>query len=291
MPRSAPFSIVLLLTNFGCFGPTDLINGFVFNLPEPEFCSEDDHLLTPGDFGLEFEPFDVALPNGNIIRGWLTHAQTGAPVIGTVMFNNPSKGFQACFLPFIAVLADEGFNVVSYDYEGFGDSDGTKSIDNIAPNAEAVLSWVLDSDDPFRQSVALFGVSLGTGPSIWLAAEYPQQVWALILDSAYAIPPTMNFPSLQGLLSLLVPYAIPEFPPEMHNTTNILRTQAPLLMLHGSVDPLSTIEGAQMVFDRSPNPIGFVEFTGAGHVEAIFTEPERYEQEVFSFLESFAPAN
>lgn len=291
MPRLAHLSMGLLLTSFGCFGPTDLINGFVFNLPKPEFCQEDDHLLTPDDLGLEFEPFDVALPNGNIIRGWLTYAETGAPVIGTVMFNNPSKGFQACFLPFISVLAEEGFNVVSYDYEGFGDSDGTQSIGNIAADAEAVLSWVLDSDDPFRQSVAMIGVSLGTGPSIRLAAEYPQRVWAIVLDSAYAIPPMMNFPSLEGLLSLLVPYAIQEFPPEMHNTANILRTQAPLLMLHGSADPLTTIEGAWMVFDRAPNPIGFVEFPGAGHVESVFTEPERYEQEVFSFLGSFAPAN
>lgn len=291
MPRLSHLSIILLLANCGCFSPTDLINGFVFNLPEPEFCSADDHLLTPGDFGLEFEPFDIALPNGNSVRGWLTHAETGAPVIGTVMFNNPSKGFQACFLPFFSVLAEGGFNVVSYDYQGFGISEGTKSIDHIADDAEAVLSWVLDSDDPFRQSVAIIGVSLGTGPSIHLAAEFPQRVWALVLDSAYAIPPTMNFPSLEGLLTLLVPYAIQEFPPEMHNTTNISRTQAPLLMLHGSADPLTTIEGAWMVFDQAPNPIGFVEFAGAGHVEALFTEPERYEQEVFSFLGSFAPAN
>ncbi len=291
MSKVAGLAVWVVITGLGCAAPIDVVNGFVFNLPEPALCNEEAESLTPADFDLAFEPFSVQPTDGDTVRGWFIQAATADSPRGTVMLNNPSKGFRACFLQFLAVLAEDGYNVVSYDYEGFADSDGIKGVEHLARDAQAVFDWVIESDDPARQSLAIVGVSLGTGPSLMLAARYPQRVWAVVLDSAYAIPPQFDVPSLAGLFSLVVPYALPGFPSAIDNSINIESVQAPLLMLHGDADPLTAVAGAQMVFAGAPNGVKFVEFPDLGHVEAIFVQPDLYEQEVLSFLNSFAPGN
>ena len=283
--------ICVLTTGLACAGPIDVVNGFVFNLPEPAFCNEEAESLTPADFDLAFEPFSVQPIGGDTVRGWFIQAATADSPRGTVMLNNPSKGFRACLLQFLGVLAEGGYNVVTYDYEGFADSDGNKSVGHLARDARAVLEWVIDSPDPARQSVALIGISLGTGPSLMLAAERPERVWAVVLDSAYVIPPVFDFPSLAGLFSLIVPYGIEGFPVEIDNSVNIDSARAPLLMLHGTADPLTVLEGARALFDAAPNPVEFVEFPGLGHVEAVSVESAVYQQTVGSFLANFQPNN
>lgn len=284
MCRFVLANVVLLITGVGCFDPAGLINGFLFSGDDFSACAPFAEDLTPLDYGLEFESFSVQSENGNTVRGWFIPASTESPPIGTVMISNGSRGTRSCVLPQIAVLADAGFNAVTYDYQGFGDSDGFKSIDLIAADALAVFEWTIASDDASRQRVALFGVSLGTGPSLLLARKYPDQVWATVLDSAYAIPPEFVFPSLAGLLDLLVPYAIGAFPTSLDNTLNMPHVSAPLLMLHGTMDPLTGIEGAEQLFSSAPNALKFVTFEGLGHVQAVFRDPKRYEEEVISFL-------
>ena len=105
MPRSAPFSIVLLLTNFGCFGPTDLINGFVSNLPEPEFCSEDDHLLTPGDFGLGI------LVNTGLQAGQRLGRPVESEINGVLRADDPEQISLGKIVQYGRVIADQNGNL------------------------------------------------------------------------------------------------------------------------------------------------------------------------------------
>ncbi len=46
----------VLMTGLACAGPIDVVNSFLFNLPEPAFCNEEAESLTPVDFDLAFEP-------------------------------------------------------------------------------------------------------------------------------------------------------------------------------------------------------------------------------------------
>lgn len=287
--------VLCILPAVGCFDPVVYLDDFVFDLGRSDDCDELALQLpdqpeivpqTPDDLGLEFEDFSVEVSEGQTVAGWFMHAAV-LPARGTVMMSNASKGTRACHLAWTHWLVADGYNVVMYDYEGFGDSEGEKSLLNTVPDAEAVLEWTLDSDDPARQSVALMGVSLGTGPSIWLAAEFADRVWAVVLDSPFTVPRITDTLNLGPLVQLFLPDILAIFPDEMDNSANIPRVSSPLMILVGGHDRAfaTTFE----LFSRAGNGSVFSEFANSSHAQALFDEPDNYQQQVLAFLGENAP--
>ncbi len=287
--------LCILPTAAGCFDPEAFLNDFVFDAGQSDECEElaldlpdEPEIIpeTPADLGLDFEDFSVQAPNGQSVAGWFMPAPLTS-ARGTVMMSNASKGTRACHLAWTHWLVADGYNVVMYDYEGFGDSAGEKSIFSAVPDAEAVLQWILDSGDPTRQSVALMGVSLGTGPSIWLAAEFADRVWAVVLDSPFAVPRDADSLNMGPFIQLYLPDILEIFPQEMDNGANIVRVFSPAMILVGGHDPAfaTTFE----LFSRTGNGSVFTEFASSFHAQALFDEPAEYRQQVLSFLDANAP--
>ncbi|MCH8052929.1 MAG: alpha/beta fold hydrolase [Planctomycetes bacterium] len=283
-------ALITLLAGGGCFDPGDFINDFVFGPNGDDDCGalaaelEDEPESVPNDpsdLGLAFESFEVQASTGEPVAGWFIPAVGAAR--GTVLMNNASLGTRSCHLAWTSWLADAGYNVVMYDYEGFGASGGVKRITSIVPDAEAVLAWTLESDDPSRQSVALMGLSLGTGPSLRLAAEFPDQVWAVVLDSPYRVPDALNAPDLGLILELFIPEILRAFPTEMDSVASAANVSAPLLILSGSHD--RALPAASEILQNLASGGEFVLFENSGHAQAVFDEPDRYQGEVLTFLD------
>ncbi|MCH8912651.1 MAG: alpha/beta hydrolase [Planctomycetes bacterium] len=283
-------ALITLLAGGGCFDPGNFINDFVFGPNGDDDCGalaaelEDEPESVPNDpsdLGLAFESFEVQASTGEPVAGWFIPAVGAAR--GTVLMNNASLGTRSCHLAWTSWLADAGYNVVMYDYEGFGASGGVKRITSIVPDAEAVLAWTLESDDPSRQSVALMGLSLGVGPSLRLAAEFPEQVWAVVLDSPYRVPDALNAPDLGLILDLFLPEILRAFPIEMDPLASAANVSAPLLILSGSHD--RALPAASEILQNLASGGEFVLFENSGHAQAVFDEPDRYQDEVLTFLD------
>ncbi len=236
---------------------------------------------TPGDSGFAYADFSVSSDSGNEVQGWFIPSVI-TPATGTVMLNHGSRGTRACFLSWATWLAQAGYHVVVYDYEGFDDSGGQKSVANIVPDARAVFQWIIQSDDPARQTVVLFGISLGTGPAITLADEYSERVPAVVLDSPFVVPSADRI-DIEGITGLFVPGILEAFPDDMDNAANIKSVQAPILFLQGTLDTVSLIGDSQKLFQMAPAGSEWVEFESE-HVAALFVDPQRYQDEVLSFL-------
>ncbi len=66
-------------------------------------------------------------------------------------------------------------NVVAIDYRGFGDSTGTPSEEGLVEDARAAYRWIRAQQQGQRQSVTIFGQSLGTGIGALLASSLETQ--------------------------------------------------------------------------------------------------------------------
>ncbi len=287
--------LLILPVAAGCFDAEAFLNDFVFEPGQTDDCEElalelpdepDIVPETPADLGFDFEDFSVQASNGQSVAGWFIPAMA-APARGTVMMSNASKGTRACHLAWTHWLVADGYNVVMYDYEGFGDSAGAKSIFSTAPDAEAVLQWTLDSEDPARRSVALMGVSLGTGPSIGLAVEFADRVWAVVLDSPFVVPRIGDSLNVNPFIQLYLPDILEIFPTEMDNGANIPLVFSPLMVLVGGND--MAFATSFDLFSRVGNGSIFTEFADSHHAQALFDEPASYQQQVLSFLQTNAP--
>ncbi len=283
-------ALITLLAGGGCFDPAGFIDDYVFGSAGEDDCValatevEDDPKSVPEDpfdLGLAFESFEVQASTGETVAGWFIPA-VGVPR-GTVLMSNASLGTRSCHLAWTNWLATAGYNVVMYDYEGFGASGGVKRMASIVPDAQAVLAWTLESDDPSRQSVAMMGLSLGIGPSLHLAAEFPEQVWAVVLDSPYRVPDTSNAPDLGLVLDLFLPDILQAFPIEMDPVASAANVSAPVLILSGALD--RALPAASEILEQITSGGEFILFEDSHHAHAVFDERERYQNAVLTFLD------
>ena len=85
-----------------------------------------DEPSTPAAWGLEFEPIHFKSGDGTPLHGWFIPAKgkTAKTAKGTVVFSHGNAGSISYHLGFCAWLAEASYNVIIYDYRGFGKSDG-----------------------------------------------------------------------------------------------------------------------------------------------------------------------
>jgi fermentation-respiration switch protein FrsA (DUF1100 family) len=76
-------------------------------------------------------------------------------------------------------------NIVAYDYSGYGVSTGTPNEANSYADVTAVYEYVCDkvTNNP-KRDVILYGQSVGSGPSTWLATS-GVEIAGLVLHSAF----------------------------------------------------------------------------------------------------------
>ena len=158
-------------------------------------------------------------------------------------------------------LAARGFNVLLYDYRGYGKSAGRPSEHGVYLDAEAAY------DSERAQGVAAdhivcFGESLGGAVSIQLATQRPcaavvvLSTFTTLRDVArshygpFAALAAQRFDSLSRIASLRVPY----------------------FAAHGDRDAIVPFELGERLFAAAPQPKRFVRVEGAGHND-IFDHP------------------
>ena len=153
-----------------------------------------------------------------------------------------------------------GFDVLTYDYRGFGRSTGT-SLDEttLAADAQAALAFVLSQPGASLARVVSYGHSLGSAPAIAVAAANPG-IRALIVES--------GFSSGQDMAQSADPLGFPVtwlLRQPMVNVERIATVQAPVLVLHGEQDVLIPVSQGRALYAAAPDPKQLRIVQGAGH--------------------------
>lgn len=82
------------------------------------------------------------------------------------------------------IAKDLKCNLCAYDYTGYGHSAGRPSVADTLADIDAVFQWLLRRGVR-RQRIVLYGQSLGSGPTLELAAREPALA-GVILHAAFA---------------------------------------------------------------------------------------------------------
>jgi fermentation-respiration switch protein FrsA (DUF1100 family) len=86
--------------------------------------------------------------------------------------------------PHLERFQAKGLASFAYDYPGYGQSSGRATEAGVYASAEAAYQYVTETLGYAPEQVTLYGRSLGSGPSCWLAERYP--VKGLILNGAFS---------------------------------------------------------------------------------------------------------
>lgn len=175
-------------------------------------------------------------------------------------------------------------NIVAYDYSGYGASTGVPSERNLLRDALAVYDWIGSGlgVDTSRQLV-VYGQSVGSGPSTWLATT--QRVRGLILHSPIASGIRVLAPNWTNACSPVHTfYCCDIFP----NVRLAPRITCPTLFLHGTNDEVVHWRNTEAIARNARRaPVhggGPVYVAGAGHNDVAETDPDAYLKVLHDFL-------
>ena len=214
--------------------------------------------LTPAHAGLESEELTIVTNDRERLHGWWISAR--APRVGHILLCHGNSGNVGDRVTHAVALTAAGFDVLLFDYRGFGLSTGRPSEAGTYRDAAAVLAAALARPAVDRARVFYLGESLGGAVALALALETPPR--GLILQSTFTsirAAARRHFPLIP---SLLVPDAYPSL-------RRIGQLRAPLLILHGDRDEVVPVEHATALIEAAPEPKRIQIFAGLGHGDLI----------------------
>ncbi|XP_054168947.1 alpha/beta hydrolase domain-containing protein 17B-like [Oppia nitens] len=154
-------------------------------------------------------------------------------------------------------------NVCSYDYSGYGMSDGRPSERNIYADIETVVKHLIREFRIDPKHIILYGESIGSVPTIHLSASGRMSVAGVIL-AAPIKSGIRTFCDYQGRT-----YTFDPFP----NIEKIGRIDCPVLVIHGMKDRVISIAHGISLYKASKHKVSPLWLPEANHGNVRLQEP------------------
>jgi uncharacterized protein len=200
-----------------------------------------------------FEDLTIPTEDGERLHGWWIPA--AAPTIGHVLLCHGNAGNVGDRVLHAGLLSAAGFDVLLFDYRGYGRSSGRPSEHGTYLDARAARAML-----PESAPVLYLGESLGGAIALELAVDLPPA--GLILQSTFTGVRAMARLHYAFIPRALVPDAYPSL-------RIIPRLRAPLLVMHGSDDSIVPLMDGEALFEAAPEPKRIEVLAGAGHNDLV----------------------
>ncbi len=237
-----------------------------------------DEPTTPADWGLKFESVRFKSGDGTPLHGWFISGKNAKPK-GTVVFSHGNAGSISYHIGFCAWFAEAGYNVLMYDYRGFGKSGGEPDRRGMINDVKAAFSYIMKRPDVDGQRVISYGHSLGGAQSITALAESPVKgLRAIIIDGAFASYQAMARVIGGQLGASLVSdeLAPKDFVKKL--------TPVPFLVVHGARDEVVPVSQGRLLYQSAGQPKTLFEVEGGRHGTALSDDNGAYRKRTLEWM-------
>ena len=229
---------------------------------------------TPTAKGLEFQELTFGSSDDASISAWYIPAKTAK---GTILFCHGNARNMSSDMDAIEMFHQDGFNVLAFDYRGYGKSTGHPTEQGTYEDAQKAWDWLTRSKKEQPSRIIICGRSLGAAIAAHLAAGNPPK--ALILEAAFTSLPEAgqdNYPYFP--VKLLSKYR--------YNTLEALKqVRCPVLVVHSRDDKVVPFSHGKKLYEAARGPKTFVEI-GGPHKGGYKPTLGIYHEGVKRFLES-----
>lgn len=193
-------------------------------------------------------------------------APNGSPTLVFMHGNAEDLGSSRSYLE---ELRSWGFGVFSYDYRGYGTSDGKASVKNAYADADAAYRYLTENLNLTPNRIVLYGRSVGSGSAVYLASKYP--VGGLIIESGF-------ISAFRVVLPCRV-FPFDRFP----NRKRMPLVKCPVLVMHGRKDSIIPFKHGQILFDTAREPKMSLWLDDAGHNDFALTAGRKLQETLLQF--------
>ena len=210
------------------------------------------------------------------IHAWFAPAESAK---ATLVISHGNAGNISHRYLLLRSLQRHGFNVLMYDYRGYGRSEGTPSEDGIYKDGRAAFDFATTLPEVKPESMFLWGTSLGGAVAIDVATH--RQVAGLILES--------TFTSAKDVARVAYPFLPVQFflHTKLNSVEKIKTLTIPILVVHGVHDSIVPIGLGRKLFNAANEPKDFYEIPNADHNDTFFIGGDKYFDRIDRFVASF----
>ncbi len=190
----------------------------------------------------------------------------------TVLYSHGNGVDLGHIQPFLNDYRKRGFSVVSYDYRGYGTSQGKSTEKTAYRDVTAVYNYLVRNAAVPSSRIIVHGRSLGGGPATYLASTH--DVAGLILESTF-------------VSAFRVITHIPLFPfDKFNNVAKIDEIDCPLLVIHGVEDRIVPFWHSEVLFSKALEPKRRFWVAQATHNDVPWIAQDRYWATIHEFTQS-----
>jgi fermentation-respiration switch protein FrsA (DUF1100 family) len=239
---------------------------------------------SPADHGLRVEEVLFDADDGVTLHGWFFPAC--GPARGTVLHLHGNAGNVTGHFGYVGWLSEQGWNVLCFDYRGYGQSQGRVTRSGTILDAHAALDYLLTRGDVDLSAIVVFGQSLGGAVGIVMAADR-QEVCGVAVDGAFdSYRGIARWHVRRNLLLRVTAWWAPGWliRDELDPIDVVSRiAPRPLLIMHGTADRIVDPAMAQRLYDAAGEPKELWLVDGADHYEAIDRRPDQTRPRLLAF--------
>jgi len=225
---------------------------------------------SPSALGVQAVDLSFPTEDGSRLAAWWLPATT--PARATVVHAHGNAANISNHLPLVAWLPAAGFDVLSFDYRGFGHSQGRPTLDGVVADTRAALAAARQ-----RSSQPLIGLGQSLGGASMLralaaeTADGARDIRLAVIDSAFDSYRGIARSATQGsLLAWLAPLAAAALPPpERDPLAAVGKLGVPLLLLHGDADEVIPVAAAERLLAAAQAPKRLLRIPSGRHLDAL----------------------
>ncbi|MCL2700533.1 MAG: alpha/beta hydrolase [Phycisphaerae bacterium] len=240
---------------FGVIVATGCINRIMYHPPRPASYSDGEGILK------------LTTADGTKIAAM--HLQNPAARY-TILYSHGNGEDMGQMEPYYRMFDSAGYNVLAYDYHGYGTSEGSPSEEATYADIDAAYDYLVTQAGVEPSRILVLGRSLGSGPATDLAMRKP--VGGLILESSFTS-------------AFRVATRWPIFPRDRYrNLEKLPNVHCPVLFIHGRQDNLLPFWHAEKNFHAANEPKQFYWVESAGHNNLMLVAGTKYFDTLKEFV-------
>ncbi len=244
----------MVITEAQCFFP----DGYLYGDPATQGFEKDAHWIEDRLLAWQIMPNQEPLATVVHLHG---NAQNMSSHIFGVMF-----------------LLEMGFQIMAFDYSGYGRSTGRPTLAGIQQDALAVFEHVFGNPDTFGSNVFGFGQSMGAYVLARILPQISRLQGAVIEAGLY---------SFHDLFRDAMPSVENAIPDEGFSALDTLpESRVPKLFIHGSDDDVVPVMHSLKMHGVAEDPKDILILEGVGHLDATLgRQAERYKSRIHDFID------
>lgn len=240
---------------------------------------------SPGEYGLAFESVRFCSDGGVRLHGWFFPATGTAR--GTVVHAHGNAGNVSAHFPYVAWLPGRGWNVLCFDYRGYGQSQGRPTRAGTLADVRVAIDYVRNRADVDPARVVLFGQSIG-GTLGLVAAAGRNDLRGLVIDGAFAAyrreaREVLRRSLLWGVAGLVSRHLVSDDDSPIAIMDRL--PGIPKLFICGAADRIVKAQHTIDLYEAAPEPRRLYVIEDGGHCDWVFSDADVHRARVTTFLD------